>query len=95
MEANHTTVNVIINLKFHGQYLIIFLPNVGGNHQNNPGDTGVNWTKRGSSDTIRVERSGLKLSFHSFKSYFSTLVYSLIQVQAKSIESQIVPVHQI
>ena len=70
MEANHTTVNVILNLKFHWQYLIIFLSNVGGKHQNNPGDTGVNWSKRDSTETIRVERSGLNLSFHSFKSYF-------------------------
>ena len=58
MEANHTTVNVILTFKFHGQYLIIFLPNVGGKHQNNPGDTGVNWSKHDSSETIRVERSG-------------------------------------
>ena len=58
MEPNHTTVNVNINLKFHGQYIIIFHPNVGGKHQNNPGDTGVNWTKRGGTDTIHVERSG-------------------------------------
>ena len=58
MEPNHTTVNVIINLKFLGQDIIIFHPNVGGQHQNNPGDTGVNWSIRGGTDTIRVERSG-------------------------------------